>query len=157
LSTQGQQGGAILIEYNLASTSGSGLWDVHTRIGGFAGSELQVAQCAKAPGSSTIVQDCIAAVSSLYMHFSSSTLTETQFMSIHITKTASGAYLENNWFWVADHDIEDPSLSQITIYAGRGLLVESTAGGNWFYGTAVEHHQLYEYNLASTKDLVLVS
>lgn len=78
-------------------------------------------------------------------------------MSMHITSSASGVYMENNWLWVADHDIEDATLSQITLYAGRGLLVESAAGGNWLYGTAVEHHQLYEYNLASTKDIALVS
>lgn len=59
--------------------------------------------------------------------------------------------------WVADHDIEDPSLSQITIYAGRGLLLESQDGGNILYGTAVEHHQRYQYNIATTKDVVLVS
>lgn len=124
----------------MASARGSGLWDVHTRVGGFAGSDLQVAQCAKAGGDSTIKPQCIAA-----------------FMSMHITSPASGVYMENNWLWVADHDIEDALLSQITLYAGRGLLVESAAGGNWLYGTAVEHHQLYEYNLASTKDIILVS
>lgn len=39
VSTQGQQRGAILFEYNIASPSGtpSGVWDVHARIGGFAG------------------------------------------------------------------------------------------------------------------------
>ena len=41
---------------------------------------------------------------------------------MHITKPSSGLYLENVWLWVADHDIEDPQLRQITIYAGRGLL-----------------------------------
>jgi glucan 1,3-beta-glucosidase len=139
LSGKGAQAGAIFIEYNLASARGSGLWDVHTRVGGFAGSDLQVAQCAKAPGDPTIKTECIAA-----------------FMSMHISPSASGVYMENNWLWVADHDIEDTNLSQITIYAGRGMLVESAAGGNWLYGTAVEHHQLYEYNLASTKDIVMV-
>jgi len=138
VSSQGQQAGDILIEYNLASTRGSGLWDVHTRVGGFAGSDLQVAQCAKDPGNSTIVPQCIAA-----------------FMSLHVTPQASGLYMENNWLWVADHDIEDPSLSQITIYAGRGLLLESQDGGNILYGTAVEHHQRYQYNIATTKDVVL--
>jgi glucan 1,3-beta-glucosidase len=69
------QGGAILIEYNLETDAGSGLWDVHTRIGGFAGSNLQVSQCVKKPGDSTIQEECIAA-----------------FLSVHITKSASGFY-----------------------------------------------------------------
>jgi len=44
VSTQGQQAGAVLIEWNLMSNADapSGMWDVHTRIGGFAGSNLQV-------------------------------------------------------------------------------------------------------------------
>jgi glucan 1,3-beta-glucosidase len=44
VSTQGAQAGAVLIEWNLISSaaSPSGMWDVHTRIGGFAGSNLQV-------------------------------------------------------------------------------------------------------------------
>ena len=138
VSTQGSQGGAILIEWNLA-TSGtpSGMWDVHTRIGGFAGSELQVAQCPTTPAVATppapIDPNCIAA-----------------FMSIHITKKASNLYLENTWyvrirvlretladmfrisrFWTADHDIDDPTNTQITIYAGRGMLIESKPGTIW--------------------------
>jgi glucan 1,3-beta-glucosidase len=42
VSTQGSTIGAILIEYNLASSAKnpSGLWDVHIRVGGFAGSNL---------------------------------------------------------------------------------------------------------------------
>lgn len=64
--------------------------------------------------------------------------------------------MENNWFWVADHDIDDQESKQITVFAGRGLLIESKNGGNVLYGTSVEHHQLYEYNLASTRDTILV-
>ena len=46
ISTQGPQAGAVLIEWNLASLKDrSGMWDVHTRIGGFAGSKLQNADC----------------------------------------------------------------------------------------------------------------
>jgi glucan 1,3-beta-glucosidase len=149
------QGGAILIEYNLKTDAGSGLWDVHTRVGGFAGSNLQVSQCIKNPGDATIQEECIAA-----------------FMSLHITKSASGFYGENNWLWVADHDIEDPNLTQITVYAGRGLLIESEAGNNILWGSAgqyingpsiseprlhliVEHHVLYEYALLNTAKITL--
>jgi len=50
VGTQGAQAGAILIEWNLASSgTPSGMWDVHTRIGGFAGSNLQVGQCPTTP------------------------------------------------------------------------------------------------------------
>jgi glucan 1,3-beta-glucosidase len=44
VSGQGPQAGAIFIEWNLASNASapSGMWDVHTRVGGFAGSNLQV-------------------------------------------------------------------------------------------------------------------
>jgi glucan 1,3-beta-glucosidase len=140
VSSKGAQAGAILIEWNLAAPTStpSGLWDVHTRVGGFAGSELQVGQCPTTPTSNSLKNSCIAA-----------------FMSLHITQFASGLYLENNWLWVADHDVEDASLTQITIYAGRGLLIESLDGGIWLVGTAVEHHQLYQYQLSNTKDIFL--
>lgn len=121
ISTQGQQKGAILIQYNLATFSEpAGLWDVHTRIGGFAGSNLQTEQCEKTPDvkitSDNLVQECIAA-----------------YMSMHITPFATGLYMENNWLWTADHDLDDVrnNNTQITIYAGRGLYVESQHGVIW--------------------------
>lgn len=43
------------------------------------------------------------------------------------------AKCEQNWFWTADHDIDDSSNTQITIFSGRGLYVESTAGTFWLY------------------------
>ncbi len=52
---------------------------------------------------------------------------------MHITPSAAGLYMENNWFWTADHDIDDPSNRQLTIYNGRGLLIESTSGTFWLY------------------------
>ncbi len=115
VSTQGTQAGAILIEWNLA-TSGtpSGMWDVHARVGGFMGSNQQVAQCVKTPSSTTINAACIAA-----------------YMTMHITPSASGLYMENVWLWTADHDIDDPANTQITIYNGRGMYIESTAGTFW--------------------------
>jgi glucan 1,3-beta-glucosidase len=45
VSTQGAQPGGVLIEWNLKASSGSGMWDVHTGIGGLLGSNLQVGQC----------------------------------------------------------------------------------------------------------------
>ncbi|KAK9771541.1 putative Pectate lyase superfamily protein-domain-containing protein [Seiridium cardinale] len=138
VGTQGSTPGAVLIEWNLASPSGSpsGMWDVHTRIGGFAGSQLQVGQCLKDAGSSTVVSSCIAA-----------------YMSMHVTASASGLYMENTWLWTADHDIEDASNTQITIYSGRGLYIESQNGPIWLVGTAVEHHVLYNYQIANSKNI----
>ncbi|KAF2464680.1 exo-beta 1,3 glucanase-like protein [Lindgomyces ingoldianus] len=133
VSTQGSTPGAKLIEWNLAATLGSGLWDVHTRIGGAKGTNLQVTQC---PVGAAIKDDCMAA-----------------YMSVHITKTGSGAYLENNWFWTADHDLDDAknNSTQISIYTGRGLLVE---GSNvWLWSSGVEHHSLYQYQFANAKDV----
>jgi glucan 1,3-beta-glucosidase len=113
VSTQGTQAGAVLIEWNLA-TSGtpSGIWDVHARIGGFAGSQLQVGQCPTTPGSTNINRACIGA-----------------YMTMHVTPSASGLYMENVWLWTADHDIDGNG--QITVYAGRGLFIESTNGPIW--------------------------
>lgn len=72
---------------------------------------------------------------------------------MHVTKTASGLYLENVWLWTADHDLEDRSSTQITIYTGRGLYIESVAGTTWLIGTAVEHHSLYQYQFANTRNI----
>ncbi|OAP65167.1 hypothetical protein AYL99_01139 [Fonsecaea erecta] len=144
VSTQGSAPGAILIEYNLASpaSSPSGMWDVHTRIGGFAGSNLSVKQCLKTPEilipPAPIDPDCIAA-----------------YMTMHLTKSSSGLYLENVWLWVADHDLDDHDQRQITIYAGRGLYDESVSGNFWLVGTAVEHHTLYQYQFANTQNVVM--
>ncbi|KAJ8071726.1 hypothetical protein OCU04_002042 [Sclerotinia nivalis] len=138
VSTQGATSGATLIEWNLASpsTTPSGIWDVHTRIGGFDGSNLQVAQC---PTTGTQPNaNCIAA-----------------FMSMHVTNIASGLYMENVWLWTADHDIDDVDDTQISIYTGRGLSVESTTGNFWLIGTAVEHHSLYQYQFANTQNVFM--
>ncbi|KAK3316431.1 pectate lyase superfamily protein-domain-containing protein [Apodospora peruviana] len=139
VSTQNAQAGAVLIEWNLA-TSGtpSGMWDVHARIGGFTGSQQQVAQCVKNPGSSAVNPACIVA-----------------YMAMHVTKGASGLYMENVWLWTADHDIDDAANTQITLYSGRGLYIESTAGTFWLYGTGSEHHVLYQYQLSGTQNILM--
>ncbi|KAL2158824.1 hypothetical protein VTH06DRAFT_4016 [Thermothelomyces fergusii] len=148
VSTRGAQPGAVLIEYNLDSSafsSGepSGLWDVHARVGGFAGSELQLPQCAKTPETpitaDNVPRECVAA-----------------FLTMHITRSAAGLYMENCWLWVADHDLEEGAHNQqISVYAGRGLLVDGSRGPLWLVGTGVEHHQLYEYQLVGAADVYM--
>lgn len=56
---------------------------------------------------------------------------------------------------MADHDVEDPNLTRITVYTGRGLYVESKAGALWLYGTAVEHHSKYQYQFVDTQNIVM--
>ncbi len=139
VSTQGPNPGAVLIQYNLGSgpeSVPSGLWDVHTRIGGFTGSLLQVANCPTTPKIDPVNPDpdCIAA-----------------HTSMHVTPEAGNLYMENCWLWVADHDIEDLNMTQITVYAGRGLLIEGSRV--WLVGTSVEHHTLYQYQVVNATDI----
>lgn len=79
---------------------------------GFTGSNLQLAQCPPRPDVSTPPAapkaECIAA-----------------FMTMHITKSARGLYMENIWLWTADHDLDSTDNNQVTVYTGRGLYVES--------------------------------
>lgn len=132
VSTQGPTPGAKLIEYNLKTSRGSGLWDVHTRIGGAAGTELQVAQCPIF----TVKNECMVA-----------------HTNVHVTKDSTGAYFENNWFWTADHDLDDVqnNSTRISVFAGRGMLVE---GSNiWMWASGSEHHTLYQYQFHGAKDV----
>ncbi|KAK2042762.1 glucan 1,3-beta-glucosidase [Colletotrichum somersetense] len=143
VSTRGPAPGAKVIEYNLNSLGEpAGMWDVHVRVGGFAGTQLQLAQCPKTPDvaitADTVDRNCIAA-----------------FMSMHITKPSSNLFMENCWLWVADHDLEDPNYTQVTVYAGRGLLVESTNGRIWLSASGSEHHTLYQYQLVKTRDVYM--
>jgi glucan 1,3-beta-glucosidase len=138
VSTKGAQAGAILIQWNLASPSGSpsGMWDVHTRIGGTAGSNLSYANCPATPSSTIVNNDC-----------------RSGNIAMHVTSSASNLYMENVWLWAADHDVDDANLSQITVYAGRGLLVESKVGNIWLVGTSVEHHVRYQYQFLNTQNI----
>ena len=154
VGTQGAQAGAILIEWNVASAEEpSGMWDVHTRIGGFAGSDLQLADCPSFPTNSNNESSTASNYTSRLSSktngtaHNTSTITATiaasatssssvnkqcigAFMSMHITKSASNIYMENVWLWTADHDLEIV-LTNITVYAGRGLYVESHRGDIW--------------------------
>lgn len=136
-STQGQTPGAILMEWNLRDPDGqqgvSAMWDSHFRIGGSKGTNLDMTNCQKFTAKTT---NCQAA-----------------FLCLHITKTAS-LYLENVWVWTADHDL-DNSHDQISLFNGRGVLVESQNGPVWMYGTASEHHTLYQYNIANSQNVLM--
>lgn len=139
IETKGPAPGAILMEWNVAEASqGSvGMWDVHFRIGGSAGTELQSDKCSKTPKVTTTPNpECIGS-----------------FLLLHITEQAS-AYIENCWFWTADHELDLPDHNQINIYNGRGVLVESN-GPVWLYGTASEHHQLYNYQVANAQNVFM--
>ncbi|KAI9279502.1 pectate lyase superfamily protein-domain-containing protein [Umbelopsis sp. AD052] len=136
-STKGPQPGAVLVEWNIRDPSGqqgaAGMWDVHFRVGGAVGTNLQSAQCAK--GSSTASASCYGAG-----------------MLLHVTSSAS-AYLENVWAWTADHDLDGGS--QLSIYTGRGILIESSQGPVWLYGTASEHNVLYQYQLSGASNVYM--
>ena len=136
VSTKGAAPGAILMEWNINAEAGAaGLWDVHFRVGGFQGTELQSNKCKKSPDSPHGAnEECIGS-----------------FMQLHITKSANG-YFENVWLWTADHELDQPDHSQIDIYNGRGMLVESQ-GPVWLYGTASEHSVLSQYHFQGAKDI----
>ncbi|KAI0188725.1 glycoside hydrolase family 55 protein [Xylaria flabelliformis] len=138
VSTQGAQAGAVMIQWNLASPSGSpsAMWDVHTRIGGTKGSGLSYADCPATPSSTIVNNNC-----------------RSGNIAMHVTTSASNLYMENVWLWSADHDVDDPQLRQITVYTGRGLLVESKIGNIWLVGTSVEHHARYQYQFRNTQNI----
>ncbi|KAF8538788.1 pectate lyase superfamily protein-domain-containing protein [Trichophaea hybrida] len=136
--TKGPQPGAILLQWNSRDPIGfqgaNGMWDVHFRVAGSRGTDLEAAQCIKNPNA-TITPDpkCLGS-----------------FMHLHISKTAS-VYIENCWAWTADHALDAP-FDQITIYNGRGIYSESVEGPVWMYAAAAEHNVLYQYQLAHTKN-----
>lgn len=139
--TAGPVPGAIMIEWNLQASSqgAAGMWDVHNRIGGSAGTGLLSGQCAKNNGTTHGANEAC----------------EGTFLMMHITSSASDVYLENTWFWVADHDLEPAADSaQIDIYNGRGVLIESQ-GPVWLYGTASEHSVMYNYQLSNASNVYM--
>ena len=136
--TKGPAPGAILVEWNVAGQqASSGLWDVHFRIGGSAGTGLQSNTCVKNPN----------------VQAPANPACEGAFLLLHVTTRAT-IYVENAWFWTADHELDLGDHSQINIFNGRGVLVESQ-GPAWFYGTSSEHHQLYNYQLANAKNVYM--
>jgi glucan 1,3-beta-glucosidase len=119
--------GCTLVEVNIAGNSPGdvGFWNSHFRVGGAAGSKVQT-NCSGSPAS------CPAA-----------------FMLMHLTSTSS-AYIENNWGWTADHDLDGGNGQ--TISTGRGLLVEATSA-TWLHGVAYEHNTLYQFNFNNAQNV----
>ena len=113
------------------------MWDVHWRIGGTNGTQLQSSNCVKTPNVATEVKpECVCA-----------------FLLTHIT--ASGeVFMSNNWGWVSDHELDLIDHQQINIYNGRGILVESQ-GPVWLFGSSYEHSTLYNYNIANAKEVFM--
>ncbi|KAK3302652.1 glycoside hydrolase family 55 protein [Chaetomium strumarium] len=138
--TAGPQPGAILMEWNVAGSSpgAAALWDVHTRIGGYAGTQLELEQCAKNPDVTNPVNpNCFGA-----------------FMMLHVPAGGS-VYLENTWYWVADHSLEPSAKDgQIDVFSGRGVLIEGE-GPVWGWGTASEHSVLYNYQFNNASNVFL--
>ncbi|KAG9238190.1 1,3-beta glucanase [Amylocarpus encephaloides] len=141
--TLGPQPGAIMVEWNLAQASqgSAGMWDVHFRIGGSAGTQLQQGTCSRSyanpPVTAPAKTECIGA-----------------FLLLHVTQRAS-VYLENTWFWVSDHELDIAPHDQLNIYNGRGVLIESSQGPVWMYGTSSEHNVLYNYQISNAANVYM--
>ncbi|KAL1641801.1 hypothetical protein SLS58_005841 [Diplodia intermedia] len=138
IGTHGPAPGAILVQWNVNSEPGAGaLWDVHFRVGGYAGSELQSDKCAKNPNATHDANpEC-----------------EGVFLMFHATESAS-VYVENCWFWVSDHELDLSDHNQIDIYSARGVLLESQ-NPVWLWGTASEHSVMYNYQLVGAKNVFM--
>ncbi|KAI1321012.1 glycoside hydrolase family 55 protein [Xylariaceae sp. FL0255] len=137
IETKGAVPGAILMEWNVAGSApgSAGMWDVHFRVGGSQGSDLQWPQCPNT--TTTVVGQCMGS-----------------FMMLHLTQSAS-AYIENSWAWVADHELDiAPQTQELSIYNGRGILIESQKPV-WMWGTASEHSVLYNYQIANAQNLFI--
>ncbi|KAL2827770.1 pectate lyase superfamily protein-domain-containing protein [Aspergillus cavernicola] len=149
-TVQGPTAGALLMEWNVheSSQGSAAMWDSHFRVGGAEGTNLQLEDC---PAQSDVNPDCMAAS-----------------LLLHITTDSSG-YFDNVWVWVADHDLDNPLNSeayndeegipvnvqtQISIYAARGVLIESQ-GPTWLYGSSSEHMQMYHYQLQNASNIFL--
>ncbi|KAL2802026.1 pectate lyase superfamily protein-domain-containing protein [Aspergillus granulosus] len=140
-SVRGATAGAILMEWNVAAVSqgAAAMWDSHFRVGGALGTDLDLSKCPKFSNKA----ECVAAS-----------------LLFRVTAQANG-YFENVWAWVSDHDNDksinnqpDSSSTQISIFAARGMLIESE-GPSWFYGGGSEHSVLYNYLISGAKSVFM--
>ncbi|PMB63819.1 putative glucan endo-1,3-beta-glucosidase [Beauveria bassiana] len=139
-SVRGATAGAILMEWNVAAKSqgAAALWDSHFRVGGALATH-HLATCPRFSNNAA----CIAAS-----------------LLFRVTPQANG-YFENVRAWVGDHDNDqtivnqpDSSATQISVFAARGMLIESQ-GPSWFYGGGSEHSVLYNYLLSGAKSVFM--
>lgn len=137
--TAGPVRGAIMIQWNsnAAQQGSNAMWDVHVRVGGSAGTQLQSDKCSKNPQVVTGANEACIGAHTLF----------------HATANAS-VLLENTWFWVADHELDLGDHNQINIFNGRGVLLENQ-NPVWLYGTASEHSVLYQYQLNKAKNVYM--
>ncbi|KAK4217156.1 pectate lyase superfamily protein-domain-containing protein [Rhypophila decipiens] len=121
--------GATLVEVNMAGENPGdvGFWNCVFRVGGTADTAVNC------PNPDPV--GCKAA-----------------FALLHVTETASG-YFDNVWGWVADHNLDDMSLTQ-NLAVGRGVLVESTSP-TWFVASSFEHCVLYQYALHDASNVYM--
>lgn len=108
--TRGQAPGAIIVEWNIACTGPGtcGMWDVHWRIGGSAGTLLQADTCLLQPKVTTTATSGTGETSEC----------KGAFLLLHVTPLAN-IYMENTWGWVADHELDMGDRDQVDIYNGR--------------------------------------
>ncbi|KXJ94907.1 hypothetical protein Micbo1qcDRAFT_173664 [Microdochium bolleyi] len=78
---------------------------------------------------------------------------------MYLTRYGS-VYIENAWYWVADHDLGDPTwadnnnkMTQTSVYVSRGFLVESTKP-SWLYRTSLEHSVYYQYQFSGAANVL---
>ncbi|KAJ6504338.1 exo-beta-1,3-glucanase [Mycena vitilis] len=122
VSTVGGSAGAICIEWNPTGNAGAvGAWDVHVRIGGAKGTNIQVSQC---PTTSTATQ-CMGA-----------------FLGLHIL---GSGYFENVWVWTADHDLDDLGQGRINSFTARGVFIDHAPG------PVSPHLVFYQYSIVASQ------
>ncbi|KAF7294244.1 hypothetical protein HMN09_01152800 [Mycena chlorophos] len=133
VSTVGGSAGAIAIQWNTNGPRGAvGAWDVHVRIGGAIGTNMQVAQC---PSGANANPECMGA-----------------FLGLHIV---GGGYFENVWVWTADHDLDDAGQGRVNVFSARGILVDHSPGPVWLVGTASEHAVFYQYAVVNSQNVYM--
>lgn len=140
ISQSGPTAGAIFMQWNVHEDAqgSAAMWNVVVRVGGAKGTEISKDICAsdKQKANGQVSPECMAGT-----------------MMLHVTKQAS-IYMDNSWFWVADHDLDDKDQTTINVYNGRGILMESQ-GPSWIYGVSNEHSTLYNWQLSGAKNIFM--
>lgn len=109
--------------------------DLDARMGGAAGTNLQSNNCPSSGAGGTAA--CSASYLDIHL-----TAQSTAYLEVRITQRCVKIWIaliwsnQGTWVWTADHDMDSSSQSQISIYAGRGILSESK-GPVWLIGTCM--------------------